>query len=390
MAIQERLDNVLSSAESGNDSDEYASLGSRELVEHHELVAESAFLDPLSLDSSLGRLPAMNNELNPVGAVSELLEHTPSPDETSAFSEAEAFAAIRDLGFIAATIRRYGLQPSEISPELEESLLLCGRVTGNVPRDTVFTYVSANPRGDRERRFTDIPEEAMFIEGCRSGMDSADRALQQLLQTADLELANPLFAQSMRSASNDFAEMVQAIVSVRESITPEVFTHELRPFFDPYTVGGKEYFGPGGAQMPILLIDQVVWGSDCKDAEYREYFDENRKYLPGHLKALLTKVGQRPSVAQRIRTALLEPGAKPETVVDSLTATQNFLSGLISFRMPHLSLAKSNFAIREKEDLGSGGYKPTILEHLVAQTFDLRQELGELAHSIGVAPGKGR
>jgi len=54
------------------------------------------------------------------------------------------------------------------------------------------------------------------------------------------------------------------------------------------------------------------------------------------------------------------------------------LTQIISFRMPHLAIARANFALRGTEETGSGGYDPTILEHLIELTQAARHKADTL------------
>ena len=69
--------------------------------------------------------------------------------------------------------------------------------------------------------------------------------------------------------------MVKSIISVKRTVSPEFFTNDMRPYFESMTVGGKEYTGAGGAQMQLLALDYMLWGSTDESEDYRHFYEEN-------------------------------------------------------------------------------------------------------------------
>lgn len=66
------------------------------------------------------------------------------------------------------------------------------------------------------------------------------------------------------------------------------------------------------------------------------------------------------------------------TAKKSLTALRDFINELIKFRRPHLKVAQDNFALRGDKDVGSGGYKPDVLQNLVLETERTRSILSNI------------
>ncbi len=94
-------------------------------------------------------------------------------------------------------------------------------------------------------------------------MAALDACLQELMQACHYSFAQEGFAEHCYAAAHNFQIMIDAIVQVKRGITTEVFTHYIRPFFEPFKVEGRAYSAPSGAEMSILNIDLIIWGSDC-------------------------------------------------------------------------------------------------------------------------------
>lgn len=274
-----------------------------------------------------------------------------------------AQAVTRDLGMVAAALTRWQVA---IPAQLEQAMLALARVTGEVPADTVFSYGPRNPKLNR-RRFTTLPEEELFIQAFAQGMEQLYLAVAAVdlvaTGTYDVEWQR-IF---LEEAARRFVAMIRAIVEVKKNISPECFTHQLRPFFEPKTIGGVKYFAPGGAQMPVMLLDQALWGAGHTNPELQSYWADNLQYVPPSLRNRFVVIAAtQPLYRGYINHEVGSPAAK---------ACLALLNGLISFRYPHHGVAKANFAIRPAAAQGSGGYTGGILQTLADETVRARDEL---------------
>ena len=334
-----------------------------------------ASLDPLNADEMLRSLPVMNVCRDISGLVQLGEAIVPTPLQSNGFTRNESRAALRDLGMVAASIKRHGIEPVRVVPGLQEALISGGLKAGTVPRDTVLSYGAWNPDDQRRRKFTVLPDEDLFIDSFKRGSGQLDQSVVELLNTQDMDLQDSGFESAVNRSSKHFEQMIGAIVAVRRHITPEVFTGELRPYFEPYLVGERSYLAPGGAQMPVLLIDQIMWGSDTADTQYQQYLIENTQYLPEEMRDLSTNLSQKESMVSRVKRECAEKDTLQPQEQKSLGAMVDLTNKLIAFRRPHLALAKANFALRSEKDNGSGGYKPDILEVLIDHTEKARQSI---------------
>jgi len=336
--------------------------------------ATVAELDPLGWDKGFMNEFPFLSQTGDTSKMLNLLDKTFSSvgyQNIISMSALPAMAVTRDLSMLASSLNRWGVKIASI-PLLEPVLLKLGEVSSELPVDTVYTYGPRNPKGENQRRFTMYSEERIFIDSFVSGMRHLPVCIAGLEILQSLDLLDPEYANICEEVVNHFSEMVKNIVVVRKQISPEVFTHSLRPFFEPKIIGGKKYFAPGGAQMPICLMDLILWGVDCNEISYVRYWNESTQYLPKAYRNRIGKIMVRPSIALQVSrcSSLENPIAQ-----NSIKGLVSILLGMEKFRQPHLKIAKENMAIRPTNSVGSGGYDLEILEYLLLKTKTERLKL---------------
>jgi hypothetical protein len=290
-------------------------------------------------------------------------------DSITQMGEVPAMAAARDLNMIASALTRFEIPLHEV-PQLESFLILLSEKTREVPTDTVFGYGARNPKGNRRRSFTLTAEEDVFIDSFTDGMNSLIVTLAALETVQTMSLTNGRYSLLVKEAMNGFQKMSESILNVRKHITPDFFTNKLRPFFEPKTIRGKTYFAAGGAQMPVTVVDLILWGVEESDRVYVGYRSENLRYLPRFYQAEVENIFQRPSIQQAVYTELNgNPSLNNNNNVRaSLTALKELTDQIIRFRAPHFGVAKANMKIRPVGSVGSGGYDLFVLQHLISKT----------------------
>jgi hypothetical protein len=159
----------------------------------------------------------------------------------------------------------------------------------------------------------------------------------------------------------------ECLLLVKRNVTPEFFTGQLRPYYPPIRLGDEIYYGPGGAQMPQLVLDVVLLRPDRQSPYARwhdEYVEDNSRYLP-------------PAHRKLIKTASGEPAGLIASVAASHAlvgneqlrgALRRVLSTVLRFRYPHQQLARANMRIRPAGSVGSGGYSLDAVNRLVDLT----------------------
>jgi hypothetical protein len=339
--------------------------------------------DPLDVDSSLYMLPILN-EQKKVVAIGNTLEQVIAKAQQSKRDFIHCSAAIRDICMFAASLISYGIEPNERIPGFSQTLMDLSIATKtSLPRDSFIDYTSRNPEGGRERRFTSRPEEGIFIDSLRRGMAALDACLQELMRACHYSFAQKDFAEHCYAAAHNFQIMIDAIVQVKRGITTEVFTHYIRPFFEPFHVEGRAYSAPSGAEMSILNIDLIIWGSDCYDELYMPYVQANIIRLPVVYQEICRLFVGKKSLVTRLQEIVTSGRHLCEDECNSVRALHALLTKMYSFRMPHYKVAEDNVKLRLKETggvevKGSSGFGIDEVKYVLDQTVKSRQVLSQI------------
>lgn len=327
-------------------------------------------LDPLRADEVLAHLPVMNARGDVLALTRALADLLPSDYHLSRLRTDECVAAMRDLGMFLGSLRRHGVEPADVVAELEPVLLELGRRTRMTPRDTVYHYTYWNPVGVRRRTYTGDPEESALIDSTRITLGPLADAVElcRQLSVMDVEdMSGPLCALATHVRS--FGESMRTL---RGRLTPEYFAATMRPYFQPVRVGGRPYAGPAGSQVPLFLVDIVVWAADQGSPEFTEFHQHATPYLVPAWRDLPDRWTRTPSVVTRIAAAmrLRDPAAE-----QTARACADVLRALIEFRGKHIVFARKAY----DPDIGlfpsgSGGGTVRLLDtilHLTMANRDL-------------------
>jgi monodechloroaminopyrrolnitrin synthase len=281
------------------------------------------------------------------------------------YTQIPNYGYLRDFGLACAKLNRFDISPNEF-PKFIDILKAQSVLLDTVPRDSVFTYGPMNSIS-KLRTFTRLNEEKVFIEAFSSGMWALFKSIAKLIESYDLiqdKGSDTSIALLINQAKQEFEGMVNAIKQVHLKVPPQVFTRDLRPFFNPLTIGDQTYLAPGGAGMPVLILDQILWSNEYWSDFYSEYFESNLLYLPKEFKSASKQFEGKLTIKQLLQVSQLPL---------SRIAFSEFCSSLLLFRGIHKKVADANFKLRPSGSLGSGGHTPDdILQLLVNKTFELK------------------
>lgn len=321
-----------------------------------ELDGSTATLDPLGADAVMRSLPQANIAADVAWLRSRAVQL--SRHVCRIRDVASARAALRDLGMLTASLTRH--TGRDIAPPaVEAAMLRLGGIADEVPRETVYSYSTRNPRGPRRRSFTDTPGEHLFIDEVSAASEALEIAIEycrQIPAAVDQREADSGAA----VVHHHLQRFGKHLLTVKRHLTPQYFTGQLRPYFPALTIAGRTYYAPGGAQMPLLAIDVLLLSQAATGelaAWFERYLDDNVLYLPPHHRALI-------ETARGVRGLARQAHRHPHL----RAATSVLIDDLLRFRLPHRQLARANMAIRGEGSLGSGGYTTDALDHLLAVT----------------------
>lgn len=337
-------------------------------------------LDPLGADRVFAHLPRYNAEHDVRSILTATRALLPSLQVVMQFDVPHAHAAMRDLGMLMSALKRFGWEPCHALPELEPVLMRLGEKLRTVPRDTILDYGLWNPDEPRRRKYTTTADEQVIIESVQTGLHSLYLAIAAFEQLFVVELLSSPFLSLCQRINLHLEGMVAAIVASMKHVSPQVFAHLLRVFWEPIAIGGRSYDGAGAAQLPLCLIDHWLWASDRADSVYTTYCEHTVRYLDGELQSLYETSRHRPSLvtqlcAERFRHDHLTPLQK-----EAVLAVSQLFTTLIKFRQPHKKLAYVTYEERYKMDahaIGSSGHRPEILAHIIDLTWQARAYLKE-------------
>jgi len=343
----------------------------------NQAIAEA---DPLGADGAFLRLPGLNEQHDTEGIRGALERAVAQAQSLPGRNFIHCNAAIRDLSMLGASLVRFGIEPADCMSGFSEALLaLSADVAAHIPRDSFIDYTSRNPGNERERTFTSLPQERVFIDSLRRGMSSLDTCLANMLTTCTFPISRQEFATCLQATTASFQMMIDSIVQVKRGITPEVFTHHIRPFFEPFHVGDRAFSAPSGAEMPILNIDQIIWGADCVDDLYTTYFRANIIRLPAIYQEISQTFAGQKSLMTVLKDRLVSAIPLSHEERCSIRELHHLLTRIYTFRMPHYKVAKNNVLLRQQECgegeevKGSSGFGLLETKYVLDQTIKHRQ-----------------
>lgn len=327
---------------------------------------KAAELDPLNIDADLAHLPEYNAEADTRTLCQLGQKAIRNFRGASVEKIEEVYAVLRDLDFIASSLDRHGLDPMKEVEGLEGAMIWAGFVGDSVPRGTITTYAGINPDGERRRSFTGSEEEALFIDSLKVSFDELEIAANSI---ADLtsHSKNGAFVHSLDTSTSAMQTMTNSTVAVMRNIPPTVFTGEIRPYFEPLTIGGKSYVAANGSQLQLVGIEKMVYGTGGVDSIESDFYEENLPYLNSVQRQQLRTFAEA-NEGQSLLTMVEVRRHKGEDVSDVLVSLAALTKMIRKFRYPHRKVAEDNFKLRPDGSVGSGSYTPAILTDLIHAT----------------------
>ncbi|MCZ7431909.1 monodechloroaminopyrrolnitrin synthase PrnB family protein [Streptomyces sp. WMMC1477] len=336
--------------------------------------------DPLGADELCARLPRINPRADLFALATALRRILPDTADVGGFSRDACLAAMRDIGLFAGSIKRHGAEPGRVVPELLPVLEELGRRTDMVPRDTVLHYCVWNPTGERRRTYTGDAQERALQDSVRHAFPRLHTALELCGELSRTEPWEPGFAPLVAEIGGHAQVMVESIDRVIADVSPEFFARGLRPYFEEFTVDGTAYLGPAAAQVPLWLVDEVVWLSDAGVDAYERFLLDSVPYGLPRWRDLHAAWHGRPSAVGRLLTAAGGPHAG--AVRAGAEALVELLRTVTTFRGRHLRIARQAY----REDvrlypLGSGGGSVDLLREVLLLTRENARIARERAHA---------
>ncbi|MHA4739889.1 monodechloroaminopyrrolnitrin synthase PrnB family protein [Dyadobacter sp. MSC1_007] len=359
----------------------HASKGQKERKEN-EVIAS---LDPLNADGLIGQIPDLNKNKDVNSLVFSTKNLMPSWPDLQEFDYYQANAAIRDIGILLGSIKRHGVEPYTVIPDLEAKMKHLATKTSMPPRDTLLHYTVWNPAGDRKRMYTGTADEHYLIDSVVTAIDPLVCAIYLLKELHYTPLHSGDFERICDQVVGHFQKVIDGMVLARRNVSLSYFATELRLYFDPIMLDGREYLGPGAVEMPMFVFDQLLWSCDCDDVEYQIFKKTYLPYVHPEMRKIYIQYQNRDSLLGKCYKNIVKKNIDFDpSVYTSMRALRMCFQQLKSFRMPHKKVAEEAYAHTSGEHHGcdhvknsisqdyrangSGGYSPDILSNIVKLT----------------------
>ena len=330
-------------------------------------------LDPLGLDDVFDLLPRLAGRSR-VRWLLDVLQRVPSIAPRDA-DPAILHAMLRDTGMLLAALRGQGLEPIPHVPGLDQTLVEMGVKARHVPREAIFHYTAFNPPGGRRRRFSSNPQEDRLIDAVTVASDSIVLAIFALIEATRTSFASVDFLDACQAAERELSRFLVAMIDVVRSVAPEFFAETLRPNWEPVRVADIPYDGPGPVQLPIFIVDRIIWAANNADVGYASYVRHNMAYT-------LEEFRNFPNVSLPLTESYFRWSASYSgttvTRQRTLAVLASLMNFLVKFRRVHCAFAFRAYAVRRSREpgaVGSSGHGPEVLPSILKLTENAQRRL---------------
>ncbi len=318
--------------------------------ERREFSAEVALRDPIGLDDRIALLHAADAAGN-IAAVRGLVSESIDTFSRKVIDPVIALAALRDFDVMVGIGVRKGLiNPAELDGRFPDVLLTCAAVAETVPRGTIYGYTSANPIGPRMRTYTTDPREVRLIQYMQEGGAGLGLAHEAIMEAFAVDFQDsPLEATDLlREVQINTKPMIAAVANTIRDVGAEFFTMDLSQYMHPALIGGQRIGGPSPANMPVAVLDHVLYGLDMpEDDIYWDYLRSRLPYfMPNERNVLEGFSG--PTIQRKM--GAISPVVLANSPAHQSLAQEISSLGLIlrKFRYPHARLADDALVAKGK------------------------------------------
>jgi len=198
----------------------------------------------------------------------------------------QAFDVLGDLGLYMASLRRHELtNPAreERSPHEEATALglHIGASVGVAPRFATSHLATHNlARDGRQKSFTSLPDEFLFLDYNTRGIFAYKRASDALMRIPPIGISHPV-AETLFDDARDALDDVGRFNDVLFSeLDVDRFFYSVRPYYKPYRVGRTEYRGANAGDFAgINEIDLLLGLCRGNDPYYSQLLVEKMLFM---------------------------------------------------------------------------------------------------------------
>jgi len=229
----------------------------------------------------------------------------------------QAFDVLGDLGLYMASLRRHELtNPAreQRSPHEEATALglHIGASVGVVPRFATSHLATHNlARDGRQKSFTSLPDEFLFLDYNTRGILAYKRAADALMRIPPLGISHPV-AETLFDDARDALEAVGRFNDVLfAELDVDRFFYSVRPYYKPYRVGRQEYRGANAGDFSgINEIDLLLGLCRGNDPYYSQLLVEKMLFMRPEDQESLRDCLRRQSFLDQFLDAASESGER--------------------------------------------------------------------------------
>ena len=198
----------------------------------------------------------------------------------------QAFDVLGDLGLYMASLRRHELtNPAreERSPHEEATALglHIGASVGVVPRFATSHLATHNlARDGRQKSFTSLPDELLFLDYNTRGIFAYKRAADALMRIPPIGISHPVaetLFDDARAAIEDVGRFNDVLFA---ELDVDRFFYSVRPYYKPYRVGRTEYRGANAGDFSgINEIDLLLGLCRGNDPYYSQLLVDKMLFM---------------------------------------------------------------------------------------------------------------
>ena len=294
-----------------------------------------AELDPLAINTRIRNLPFLN-QTGDKTAIMNLLRMMLEKLEGIEQDFFTAAACMRDLGICMGSLKRHKLEPTQLLPQLSENLQKLSEIIQMPPRDNILHYSIWNPMGKKTRMYTSLKEERQLIDCVRVYGESVYPTAELLMDLLKTPEDSGEFLELCKQSLLRLEPMVATSFQIRRIVSSSQFEAKILPYFDPILVDGVEYRGPAIFDIPLFVLEHIIWSSQCQDKSLAVLKESRLSYQAPYLINYYRVATEQECLLSRIEKKMNDPTEKSPRFYRSLELIKEIFDVLIEVRSLHV------------------------------------------------------
>ncbi|MBH0043765.1 PrnB family protein [Pseudoalteromonas sp. SWXJZ10B] len=197
-----------------------------------------------------------------------------------------AFDLLGNVGLFMAACRRHEItEPSRetSSPLIDASALAMhiGASIGVTPRFATAHLTTHNKAlNGIYKRFTNLPDEKLFLDYNTQGILAYKRASDALLKILPLGISHPLCGELLEVAKQALIDVIESNNALYSELDTDRFFNCVRPYYKPYRVGKEVYRGANAGDFAgINVIDMLLGLCSANEPSYSQMLVDKFLYM---------------------------------------------------------------------------------------------------------------